>query len=85
MEIRSVEIEFTEDTFGADGNVVRNKGDKLWVDKRSAHSFVDTRKVAKRVGEGPTLHTDRRVPKRKPKPKEAKAEAEEAPADEQPG
>ena len=65
MQIRSVEVEFTEDTFGSDGNVKRNKGERAWVDQISAHSFVDIKKVARRVADGPALTTDRRVPKRK--------------------
>ena len=67
MQIRSVEVEFTEDTFGSDGNVKRNKGERAWVDQMSAHSFVDIKKVARRVADGPVLTTDRRVPTKRKK------------------
>ena len=52
MQIRTVEIEFTEDTYGADGEIKRNKGDRMYVDKVSAHSFVDDqgRRQARRRG-----------------------------------
>jgi hypothetical protein len=52
VKVRTVEVEFTEDTFGPDGDVRRSKGDRVYVDQMSAHSFVDIKKVA-------------RVPKRK--------------------
>jgi hypothetical protein len=74
-KVRTVEVEFTEDTFGEDGDVVRSKGDHLFVDQVSAHSFVDVKKVAKRVSEGPVMNTDKRVP-----PKRKKAADPEIPA-----
>lgn len=65
MKVRTVEVEFTEDTYGPDGDVRRSKGDRLYVDQMSAHSFVDVKKVARRVADGPLMATDKRVPKRK--------------------
>jgi hypothetical protein len=65
MEVRTVEIEFTEDTYRPDGDVRRNKGDRLLVDKMSAHSFCDVKKVARRVADGPVLSTSKRVPRTK--------------------
>lgn len=81
MRVRTVEVEFVEDTFGPDGDIKRSKGDRAYVDQMSAHSFVDVKKVARRVADGPVLSTTRRVPKRKPKP-EPEPE-EDAPDDEQ--
>jgi hypothetical protein len=56
--MRLITIEFTEDTFreelddsGEPVKVkVRSEGDRLHVDPRSAKSFCDVKKVAKRVG-----------------------------------
>jgi hypothetical protein len=81
MQIRTVEIEFTEDVFDADGNVRVDSGDHMYVDKRSAHSLVDVKGVARRVADGPTLGMNKRVPKRKPKPAPAN-EADTATAEE---
>jgi hypothetical protein len=44
-------IEFTENTKDAEGNIVREKGDRLLVDPMSFESFVKTKKVAKEVKE----------------------------------
>jgi hypothetical protein len=45
----SVLIEFIQETKNDAGDVVRKKGDKLRVDDVSAKSFVEKKKVAKRV------------------------------------
>lgn len=85
MRVRTVEVEFLEDTFGPDGDVKRSKGDRAYVDQMSAHSFVDVKKVARRVADGPVLSTTRRVPpkrKRKPEPESEPAE-EDAPDEQQ--
>lgn len=47
--MKLVLIEFTQDTKDAEGNVRRSAGDRLRVDPESAVSFVDKKKVAKRV------------------------------------
>ena len=44
-------IEFTDNTKDAEGNIVREKGDRLLVDPASFESFVKTKKVAKEVKE----------------------------------
>ena len=44
-------IEFTENTKNAEGEVVREKGDRLLVDPVSFESFVKSKKVAKEVKE----------------------------------
>ena len=81
MRVRTVEVEFLEDTFGPDGDVKRSKGDRVYVDQMSAHSFVDIKKVARRVPDGPVLSTTRRVPpKRK---REPESEPEENAADDE--
>lgn len=84
MKVRTVEVEFTEDTFGPDGDIRRSKGDHMWVDQMSAHSFVDVKKVARRVADGPLMNTDKRVPKRKKaaEPEIPPATTEEIAADE---
>lgn len=49
--MRPVMIEFTQDTFGEDGDVKRAKGTRVRVDAMSAKSFVEVKKVAKLVGQ----------------------------------
>lgn len=87
MKVRTVEVEFTEDTFGPDGDVRRSKGDRVYVDQMSAHSFVDVKKVARRVADGPVMDTTKRVPKRKKaaEPKIPPATTQEIAPDEPPG
>lgn len=58
----SVLIEFTEDT------EKRSKGDRLRVDDGSAKSFVDKKKVAKRVDEEAVEAPVSRVVKSAPAP-----------------
>lgn len=41
-------IEFTKDV-EQDGEVIRRKGERLYVDKASAESFVGKKKVAKKL------------------------------------
>jgi hypothetical protein len=76
MKLRGVEIEFTEDTFGPDGDIQRNKGDRLFVDPGSAHSFCDVKKVARRTGDEATLSNTKAPPKRRTR---AKAKPKGAP------
>lgn len=46
---RMVTIEFTQDTVDEEGNPKRYSGQRARVDSDSAKSFVDVKKVAKRI------------------------------------
>lgn len=83
---QSVEIEFVVDTFRqerdengdlVDVDLQRSAGDRVWVDKMSAHSFCDVKKVAKRIGAGPVLGMSKRVPHKKREPETPPAVDEE--------
>ena len=82
VNIRTAEIEFTEDIYGSDGEVRWNTGDHAYVDKRSARELCDVRKAARRVAEGPTLSTNKKVPRRKKEPEPATPAEEEPEAEE---
>lgn len=58
MRRNRVLIEFTEDTFNSEGELVRSAGDRLLVDQMSAKSFVEVKKVAIVVTEGNALVVD---------------------------
>ena len=81
---RMVEIEFTEDTFGADGDVKREKGARMRVDPVSAHSFVDIKKVARRLDDAQPEPESKPAPAKRAKAKKPVAKSEPEPVPDEP-